>query len=273
MSSAMPFLPPILATLDEMLTTKKIPALSGNEMETLCSHLFTLRNRDQRIAIAEIAYLNYDDPQALNIFLACTVPMAQRMAERRAYRIFWQPSDWQLEAMYDGAVTNLLQMFEAHRPLSSIPNGFHRYLMRVIIYGTMHLFHLRQENWDIEGVEDLSKLYTVKERSPDPIEQNVITCELLEQVTRFPYLGEEHSRMLKTIAALGPEKALREQTYYWNGRHEARSKQNRNRRAMLDLDTVATTMGVNSIKLQNLLRDTRAILRDAFNHDGRLFAS
>jgi hypothetical protein len=99
-----------------------------------------------------------------------------------------------------------------------------------------------------------------------------MTRELLEQVTRFPHLREEHSRMLKTIAALG-DKALRQQNYYWNGRHEARSKQNRNRRAMLDLDTVATTMGVKKTRLETVLRDTRAILRDAFNRDGRLFAS
>lgn len=65
-----------------VLTTKKIPALGGDEMETLCNHLFALRDRDQRITIAEIAYHNHDDPQALNLFLACTMPMAQRMAER-----------------------------------------------------------------------------------------------------------------------------------------------------------------------------------------------
>ena len=83
MSTPIPFLPPVLAILDEMLTTKKIPALSGDEMEALCSHLFALRNRDQRITIAEIAYLNRDDPQALNIFLACTLPMAKEWPNGR----------------------------------------------------------------------------------------------------------------------------------------------------------------------------------------------
>jgi hypothetical protein len=52
----------------------------------------------------------------------------------------------------------------------------------------------------------------------------VITRDLLEQVTQFPHLSEEQSRLLKTIASLGPEKALRDQTYYWDGRHEARAK-------------------------------------------------
>src|SRR5262249_38115153 len=117
MSAPVPFLPPVLETINEMLNTKKIPALDEVEMEALCSHLLSLRDRDQRIAIAEIAYLNHDDPQALNIFLACTMPMAQRMAERRAGRVFVHPTDWQLEATYDGAVTNLLEMFQARRPL------------------------------------------------------------------------------------------------------------------------------------------------------------
>ena len=106
-----------------------------------------------------------------------------------------------------------------------------------------------------------------------PVERELIARELLEQVTTFPHLREEQSRMLKTIAALGPEKALRQQDYYWRDRCEARSKQNRNRRTILDSDAVAKAMGVNRWKVQNLLRDTREILRDFFNRDGRLFAS
>jgi hypothetical protein len=104
MSSLIPFLPPVLATVNELLTSKTIPALDGEQMEALCSHLYALRDRDQRIAVAEVAYSNHDDPQALNIFLACTVPMAQRMAKRKAERVFTHPTDWQLEAMYGGAV-------------------------------------------------------------------------------------------------------------------------------------------------------------------------
>jgi hypothetical protein len=117
-----------------MLTTKKIPALSGDEMEALCSHLFALRDRDQRIAIAEIAYHNHDDPQALNIFLACTLPIAQRMAERKAYRVFAHPTDWQLEAMYDGAVSNLLEMFHKNRPLQNPDPGCVLSMPRLFIF-------------------------------------------------------------------------------------------------------------------------------------------
>lgn len=273
MATATPYLTPALETVNELLNTKKIPALSGDEMEMLCSHLFSLHDRDQRIVIAEIAYCNHDDPQSLNIFLACTLPLAQRMAERRAGRVFVHPTAWQVEAMYDGAVSQLLELFEANRDFLSIPNAFRRLLIRTIIYGTMYLFHLRQENWGIEGVEDITKIYSHKHLYRNPVERELIARELLEQVTTFPHLREEQSRMLKTIAALGPEKALRQQDYYWRERCEARSKQNRNRRAILDSDAVAKAMGVNRLKVQNLLRDTREILRDFFNRNGRLFAN
>ena len=206
MATSIPFLPPVLATVDEMLTTKTIPALGGDEMENLCSHLFSLRDRDRQIAIAEIAYLNHYDPQALNIFLACTLPIVQRMAERKAYRVFVHPTDWQLEAMYDGAVTNVLGVFQAHRPLrSSIPNAFRRCLVCTILFGAMDAFRIHQANWHIEGVEDLAKCANAQDQRRNPVERDVISRKLLEQVTTFPYLGEEHSQMLKTIAALGPE--------------------------------------------------------------------
>ncbi|HLJ86948.1 MAG TPA: hypothetical protein VKZ53_08990 [Candidatus Angelobacter sp.] len=274
MSSAVPYLPPVLATIDEMLTTKKIPALGGEEMESLCGHLFVLHDRDQRITIAEIAYLNHDDPQALNIFLACTMPMAQGMVKRKAERVFTYPSDWQLEAMYDGAVSNLINLFEVHRPLKPfVSNPFKRYLMRTILHGAMNPFRIRDEHWNIEGVEDVTKFERIRSRKPNPAERDVITRELLEQVTTFPHLREEQAQVLKTIATLGPEKALHHPHYYYGGVCRANSRHNLNPRVMLDVASIAKAMGVNKIRINNLLRNTRPILRHVFNHDGRLFVS
>jgi len=274
MSAPLPFLPPVLAFIDEMLTTKKIPALSGDEMEALCSHLFALRDRDQRITIAEVAYLNHDDPQALNIFLACTLPMAQRMAERKAERVFTHPTDWQLEAMYNGAVSNLLNMFEVHPTIQPfVPNAFRRYLMMTIIHGAMNPFRVRDEHWHIQGVEDVTKFDRIRGRYRNPAERELITRDLLEQVTTFPHLMEEQARVLKTIAALGPEKALRHTNHYQQGGDKTNHKHIRGRRSILNLDGIAVAMGVNKFKVKNLLKDTRRILRDMFDHDGRLFAS
>lgn len=207
MSSAIPYLPPVLATAHEILTTRTIPALSGEEMEALCSHLFALHDREQRIAIAEVAYNNHGDPQALNIFLACTMPMAQRMAKRKAERVFTYPSDWQIEAMYDGAVSFLLEMFEVHRPLRPfVSNPFHRYLMKTILHGAMNPFRIRQEHWGIQGVEDVTKVYRIKGRLQNPAEREAITRELLEQVTTFPHLMEEQARCLKPLPLWGRRK-------------------------------------------------------------------
>jgi hypothetical protein len=272
MSIPVSYLPPILPTVHEMLATGKIPALSGEEMEVLCSHLFHLRDRDQRITVAEIAYNNHDDPQALNVFLACTIPMAQGLAKRKAERVFTNPTDWQIEAMYDGAVSNLLKMFEVHRPLEPfVSNPFQRYLMMTIFHGAMTPFRFRQEYWSVEGVEDVTKFYRIKDRHQNPAEREVITRELLEQVTTFPHLREEQARVLKTIAALGPDKALREQTYYRKGMSWAHNIHNRGRRSILDLDGLAKTMCVNKTKVKNLLKQSREILRDFFNPDGSLF--
>jgi hypothetical protein len=259
-------------TVSELLTTKKIPALSGDEMEMLCSHLFAMRDRDQRIQIAEIAYDNHDDPQALNIFLACTLPMAQRMAERKAERVFTHPTDWQLEAMYGGAVSNLINMFEVNRPLQPlVSNPFRRYLVMTIVHGAMNPFRIRQEHWGIQGVEDVTRFDRIRDRYRNPSERDVITRELLEQVTTFPHLMEEQARMLKTIAALGPEKALRHTDYYRRGYDVARNKHIQRRRNILDLAGIAKAMGVNKLKVKNLLKDTRQILRDVFNRDSSLF--
>lgn len=276
MSAPVPFLPTVLDTVNELLSTSKIPALSGEEMEALCSYLFSLRNRDQRIPVAEIAYNNHEDPQALNIFLASTMPIAQAMARRKAERVFTNPTDWQLEAMYGGAVSNLLKMFEAHRPLAPLArNPFKRYLMITILHGAMNPFRVRQEHWGIKGVEDVTKVYRIREHYRNPVERDAITRELLEQVTTFPHLREEQARMLKIIAALGPEKALRPQDYYCHARGEchARVQRNLNARVILDLAGIANAMGVNKQKVKNLLKDTRQILRHIFNPDGRLFAS
>lgn len=67
--------------------------------------------------------------------------MAQGMAERKAKRAFTHPTNWQLEAMYDGAVSNPLNMFEVNHPIQPfVPNAFRRYLIITIVHGAMTPF-------------------------------------------------------------------------------------------------------------------------------------
>jgi hypothetical protein len=123
-------------------------------MAVLSGYLFATPDRALRIQIAEIAYRNYDDPQALDVFLACTMPLARQIAQRKAYKVFGLPSDWQLECMYDGSVSALLTMFERHAPLTSLPNAFRRYLLRTLTTGALRDYFKRYEHFGIHSVED-----------------------------------------------------------------------------------------------------------------------
>jgi hypothetical protein len=160
-------------------------------------------------------FANHDDPQALNIFLACTLPMAQRMAERKAERVFTCPTDWQVEAMYDGAVSNLLGMFEVNRPLQPIvSNAFQRYLIITIVHGAMTPFRFRQEHWNIKVVEDVTKFDRIRGRYRNPAERELITRDLLEQVPSELLCLKIHMRKLHFLMTCLLEHSIN--TGAWN---------------------------------------------------------
>ena len=178
MSTPVPFLPPILDSVNEMLTKRVIPTLDGDQMALLSEYLFNLTDRELRIQIAEIAYLNHADPQALDVFLSCTLPLAQKMSLRRAYRIYEYPSAWAVEMMYDGAVTALLTMFQAHSQLSSLPNAFRRYLMTTITKGSLRDYFKRSENFGIYAMKDLAAVSHRKNLFRDPVDETLLTCKV-----------------------------------------------------------------------------------------------
>jgi hypothetical protein len=272
MSTATPFLPPVLETVNEMLATRTIPALDGDEMAALSDYLFATMNRELRIQVAEIAYLNHDDPQALDVFLACAIPLAQKMSQRRAYRIYEYPSAWALEAMYDGAVTALLAMFQRHAPLSNLPDAFRRYLMTTIIKGSLRDYFKRYENFGIYAMRDIAGVSHRQNLFRDPIDEEVLTRKVLEQVINFPHLRNEHRAVLQTIAALGPDAALKEHAFTNSGDPD-KWKRDRNRRPILNPDAIAAAMGLPKRDVHRYLCQMRPILRDMFNRDGSLFSN
>jgi hypothetical protein len=270
MSTPIPFLPPVLATVTDILTTKTIPALDGDQMALLSEYLFNLTDRQLRLQIAEIAYLNHDDPEALDVFLACTIPLAEKMSQRRAYRIYAYPSAWALEAMYDGAVAALLTMFQRHAPLSDLPDAFRRYLMTTIIKGSLRDYFKRSENFAIYAMRDITGVAYRKNLFRDPIDEEVLTRKVLEQVINFPHLRDEHRAVLQTIAALGPDAALKEHAFTNSGDPD-KWKRDRNRRPILNPDAIAAAMGLPKRDVHRYLCQMRPILRDMFNRDGSLF--
>lgn len=272
MSIPTPFLPAVLDTVTELVTTKTIPALDGDQMASLTSYLFAIRDRALRLQIAEIAYLNHSDPQALDVFLACTMPLAKTMSERTAYRIYLYPSAWAREAMYDGAVAALLAMFERHAPLSDLPNAFRRYLMTTIKKGSLRDYFKRDENVEILAMPDIAGLCYRRNLFRDPIDEEVLTRSVLEQVINFPHLRDEHRAVLQTIAVLGPDAALKEHAFTKSGDPD-KWKRDRNRRPILNPAAIAAAMGLPKRDVHRHLRQMRLVLRDTFNRDGSLFAN
>jgi hypothetical protein len=95
MNSATPR--PIPDVINDLIANNTIPELNETQMSALTQYLFTSAAKPLRIAVAEIAYREHRHPSALGLFLACTLPLAQRTARRKAEKIFIYPSDWQLE--------------------------------------------------------------------------------------------------------------------------------------------------------------------------------
>ena len=69
----------MLETISDLLSSKKIPPLDAVQMSDLLHHVFAVTNPQLRFDIAEVAYrYNHDHPKAFDLFLACTLPFAQK---------------------------------------------------------------------------------------------------------------------------------------------------------------------------------------------------
>ena len=261
----------MLATVNNLLASNKIPLLDAVRMQDLLQYLFTTAHKMLRIQVAEVVYRHdHDHPSALEIFLACTLPLAQTAARRRAHKLFLYPSDWQLELMYDGAVTAMITVFQCNYTVKPGTDPFRRYLVRALALGTVRSYFMREENDGVRSVANLATVPTRKRPFRNKIEQDIITRELLDQVTSFPHLCAPLFQTLQCIRALGPDQALKEHAYTASGDPD-KWKRERGRRPILDPDAIAEAMGTDRPTVHRNLREARIILRDVFNADGKLF--
>ena len=114
-----------LAALLELLGSKKIPPLDSIQMMALLHYLFKEAERPLRFQVAELVYRHdHDHPNAQDLFLACILPSGEKAARRKAEKLFFHPSDWQVELMYDGAVAAAIEMFQLNAPLSFVPISY-----------------------------------------------------------------------------------------------------------------------------------------------------
>ena len=105
-------------------------------MQDLLQYLFINADTLLRIQVAEVAYrYNHNHPRAPQLFLACTLPLAEKAARLRAHKLFLYPSDWQLELMYDGAVTAMITVFQSNCAVKPGTGSFHRYILRSLALG------------------------------------------------------------------------------------------------------------------------------------------
>jgi hypothetical protein len=259
--------PPLISVL---LENKTIPDLDEAQQFDVTDYLFKRASAALRIAVAEIAYRNQTHSNALDLFLACTMPLAEKYANRKARDLFVNPSDWQLECLYNGAVVSVLRMYELHKPLRDVPDGFRRYLLSTLATGALRHYFKRDEYWRVQGVKNVDGVLSRRNMEHNA-EQDVITRELLEQVTHYPLLNRALSRTMECIVTLGPEGALKE----CDPPHSDPNKRAPRRYNMpvLDIPAIAKAKGVKVETIYSQMKMARHVLRMAFNGDGSLFMS
>jgi hypothetical protein len=259
--------------INTLLSHHKVPHLDAGQLTDLSQYLFTDATLAIRFAVAEAVYIyDHDHPNALDIFLCCAVPLAEKYARRRAYRVFVSPSDWQFELMYDGAVGAAIEMFQRNSHLRPGDYAFRRYLVRALVCGALRHYFKRAEYDSVRASADVERIPAQITASRDSAEQALITRELLDQVTSFPNLRPEASATLQCIRSLGPDVALKEHAVAKEGDAD-KWKRERGRRPILNPDAIATAMKTNRATVHARLREARIGLRSAFNTDGRLFLS
>ena len=129
---------------------------------------------------------------------------------------------------------------------------------------------MREENSRIRPAGDVRAVRTLKTIAANTVELDIIANELLDQVTKYADLRPPVRAILQCIAALGPDLALKEHAYTASGDPD-KWKRDRGRRPVLDSAAIAEAMGIPKRDVHRYLCQARAILRQVFNADGRLF--
>jgi hypothetical protein len=174
--------------------------------------------------------------------------------------------------MYDGAVTAAIAVFQGNSVIESGSDAFRRYLYRALALGTVRSYFRREEYDGVFTVADFATVPTRNRPLRNQAEQEIITRDLLNQVTGFPKLRPHVCATLQCIQTLGPDEALKEHAYTDSGDPD-KWKRERGRRPILNPNAIAKAMGTDRYTVHTNLREARLILRTAFNADGKLFLS
>jgi hypothetical protein len=261
---------PMPDIIDDLIATKAIPALNAPQLSDVTRYLFKYASNRLRIAVGEIAYRDHKHAHAFDLFLASTMPLAQKWTEQKARNLFVYPTDWQLECFYNGAVSALLKSIQNPFPLRSTPDAFRRFLPYRFACGAIEAYFTRYENHRMHTVKNLDSVAPRSAPCHNPIEQELITRELLEKISEYPLLQRALSKTLQCIRELGPDLALKER-HWAEERNPECSKKGFAGRPMLNVQVIAKARGITPGVVFCELSSARKILRKAFNGDGRLF--
>src|SRR5262249_49278231 len=138
-------------------------------------------------------------------------------ARYRAHKFFTPPSDWQIELMYDGAVAAMIAVFQYNYALEPGTNAFKRYIVRALALGTVRSYFMREENDSVRPVANLPAAHISNRPVRNKVDQDMITRELLREVTSFPHLRAPLRARLECIPALGPDGALKDRAFTASG--------------------------------------------------------
>lgn len=253
----------MLDAVIELLRSKKIPPLDALQMSALLDYLFSTAERALRIQVAEVVYRhNHDHPNAFDLFLACTLPLAQKAATRIAARLFAHPCDLTIEFLYDGAVDAAIRMFQKEDP-SKVAH-FRRALYRALRSGALQTFFNREENRRVITVGSADTVRVQNHRRPTrhTIEDVIISKELLERISLLTGIPTGARRILQCIMEMGPD-AVKPRS--------PRDPEGDIRRPLVDIVAIGDAMGIARKTVDKYLGQARAALRQTFNADGRLF--
>ena len=260
----------MLDTLTNLLLNHTIPAIDGGKMSELLQYLFTTAENPIRVRTAEVAYrYDHSHPNALDVFLACTLPLAETASERKA-RKFRYPTDWQRESMYDGAVSAAIGLFQRNDAIAPGQEAFRHFLARALVRGVVRSFQTLPQG----AARGVSQRITVRSRGVNRrfrnlVEERTISRILLREVTDYSRLHKPLSATLKCIAALGPHGALKEHSY--RAVDESAGWGQRQYVHVLDTAAIAATMRSSQETVDANLMEARRALHQALNADGRLF--
>ena len=256
----------MLDTIKELLTSRRIPPLDAAQTSALLGYLFSTAEKPLRIEVAEVVYRhNHDHPTALDLFLACTLPLAHKTANRLASKLFAHPCDLTIEFLYDGAVDAAIRMFRKEDPCKVA--HFRRALYRALRSGALQTFFNREENRRVIAVGSAETVRARNHRRRPlrhALEDLIISKELLEKIGSLTGIPSAARRILQCIMEMGPD-AVKPRN--------KRDPEGDIRRPLIDAVAVSEAMGIRRHTVDKYLGQARAILRQTFNADGRLFVT